>query len=330
MKLFSAAVLATAVSAKVSHHDARTCVSYKSTDGDPNPVFYGKYGKKVDTCILSRLMENGNLGRDHMRKAMDYIAMDKNNAEKLKQKYAEGAWQRIIEDWKVLIGQESVPDTDTEIINCGFKENVKVRDGAGEGYMKQCGVMCAGMKNYNDAEGAKNAIKTILNAFLTIINDQFGVRYPKGNCMFDETKELRGEKNILLHDGYVNGYNDDCTIEDKCHQLIININKDIAEFEDLLGGKGSIPNLDRHFELQIEQLTKLDENNEFYDDLHRTGIYGIGKEAVKGLRNKADFNSKYQHRYRDWMKRFPSDFIINGGKINHPDEYNKWWRNQKG
>ena len=292
MKLFSAAVLATAVSAGTTdqrhhrHTSVKTCTQFKRhTDG----VFFGK---KVDTCILSKVMSYGNLGRDQIRKAAAFIDHPTFDAEK--------TWTDIIENWKMLTGTRSVKGNNGEPIDCGFKNNVMVHPSRNsenwEGYINQCDLLCAGLgPNVRDVESAKNAIKTILNGLITIVNDQFAERYPDAfSCLYNELDVWVDPKKLFeTTDGWVNGWGNKCRHEDRCGQLITNTYGNIAKFELILGEK--FPNLSngrngQNYENQMKKLKSFNEETGLPDDLFLTGIFGVGKFIVE---------SKRQYRIKD-------------------------------
>jgi len=242
----------------------------------------------------------------------------------------QDVWEQklIRQGWQVLTQAQSVPGIGQKI-DCGFKANVQVEPVIGwnnepdeniDGYTSQCGLLCAGLeKNINDVEGAKNALKTIFNGLLTIVNDQFAVRYQDGQgCMYDPTRTGYNHPFFGYQDGWFNGVYEKCSEKDKCSQIIINIHRNIAKFEDVLGDY-KFPNLDRDtIESQMRMLTGKDEEDDFsphlYDDLYRQTVYGFGAlEFEKGLAQR-----KKDDRLRKWQKDFPSDPIDI-----HPDERNK-------
>ena len=283
MKLFQAAVLATAVSANARnrrnpHTRVDTCEAATSSYMKSTRVFWGTYNRKnYDTCILSKLLNNGNMGRDQIRKAIYYI--DNTHYNESKQLYAEELFSKIVDNWLILTGYKNVPTID-EKIDCGFKQLVEVhpppKSNESEGYINQCGKMCSGLENVNDIESAQNAVKEFMNGFLSIVDSQFSVRYPDGNgCWYDDITEdhpLLGYK----RDGWVNGQRVPCRIQDKCNQLIRNIYRNVQAYENLLGEDLSNlgPKSERYWMTDETRLTAKNDKNEYEDDF-LAGVFGL-------------------------------------------------------
>jgi hypothetical protein len=159
--------------------------------------------------------------------------------------------------------------------------------------------MCPGLDaRVNDKESAKNSIKKFLNGYLTVLNDQFAVKFKNGGgCMYDETDKGLNPVTNVTHDGWVNRWNDPCRKEDRCGQLVRNTYGHIAQFEPLLDYE--FPNLDRSFLGDMKTLTDLNpEDNRWFKDLYRTGIFGNSTLTVP---------SKQQMREDEYRSRFPED-----------------------
>ena len=204
----------------------------------------------------------------------------------------------------MLTGTHPVPGLDhDEPIDCGFRDNVMVHPSTQpeqwEGYINQCELICDGLGPIvHDAESAKNAIKTLLNGFVTIVNEQFAVRFPDANsCMFDETDVWVDPKGRFdTSDGWVNSAGNTCRIEDRCGQLVTNIYGEVATFEEILGEE--FPDLDHSFEMQMKGLNETNKETGLYKDLYRTGIFGFEKFIIP---------SKREHRQKDWDLKWPDN-----------------------
>ena len=306
MKLFSAAVLATAVSAGTKNRRASdppqyglSCKSAKGPHQSGNGIWQeSSYnGKNFNKCIFSTLLNEGRTGRGQMQRAFWFLDQTQNY-----NKYLDP----LITDWKVLTGQHAVQNNDEGKIDCGFAP-VAAADRQwikSEGYINQCGLMCSGLDvRINDADSAKLAIKEFLNGYMTILNDQFGERFKDASsCFYDETS--KGKHVLLGHDrdGWVNQWNDVCKPQDRCKQLVINTYGTIAKFESILGEE--IPNLNRQFQKDMDYLLKKDENG-FYDDLFRSGIYGIHRPDGPLVQEKRE------HREAEFRSRNPDRFKTN-------------------
>ena len=275
MKLFSAAVLATAVSAGIKNRRASdgpqpglSCASAKGPNQKWNGIWQetSYNGKNFNKCIFSTLLGEGRTGRGQMERAFWFLDQKPNYNEYL---------DPLITDWKVLTGQHSVQHNHEGIIDCGFAPVAPAdrQHITSEGYINQCGLMCSGLDvRIKDADSAKLAIKEFLNGYMTILNDQFGERFKDASsCFYDET--TKGKHVLLGHDrdGWVNQWNEVCRTEDRCKQLVINTHGTIAKFESILGEE--IPNLNRQFVIDLETLHGKDEDG-FYNDGFRSGIYG--------------------------------------------------------
>ena len=308
MKLFSAAVLATAVSAGIKNRRAsdppqhgKSCSGSRGKNQKGNNIWpewqYGNYSNKnFDKCIFSNLLNSGRTARELMQRAFWFLDLKDFNA----------FLNPLITDWKVLTGQETVPANNQDKIICDRWQPVAANDKRDktEGYINQCGLMCAGLDTrINDAESAKTAIKEFLNGYISVLNDQFAVKYQDASgCFFDETE--KGKHALLGHDrdGWVNLGNDPCRTEDKCKQLVINTYGNIAKFEPLLGEK--FPNLNRRF---VADLKLIEEKNDdgFYKDLFRSGIYGIHRSDGPLVQEKRE------HRDAEFRSRNPERFKTN-------------------
>ena len=279
MKLFSAALLATAVSAGIKNRRAgsdppqhgQSCSSARGKYQKGNNIWpewqYGNNSNEnFDKCIFSNLLTSGRVGRELMQRAIWFLDPKQNYNELL---------DPLITDWKVLTGQLPVPTNNQGKLMCDRWKPVANLDHT-EGYINQCGLMCPGLDTrINDAESAKTAIKEFLNGYMLVLNDQFAERYQDASsCFYDET--TKGKHVLLGHDrdGWVNQWNEVCRTEDRCKQLVINTYGTIAKFESILGEE--IPNLNRQFVVDLETLHGKDEDG-FYNDGFRSGIYGIDR-----------------------------------------------------
>lgn len=302
MKLFSAAVLASAVSAGTrnrranygGHQQGQSCESARGYWQKPNKIWpewqYETHSNpSFDKCIFSNILDSGRVGREQMKLAIYFLDQT--------QDY-NVFFQPLLDTWKVLTGKDPVPDWGNEKIDCDFAP-VDIRERT-EGYINQCEVMCPGLDTrIVDAESAKMAIFQFLDGYRSVINDQFGVKFEdSSDCMYDETDIGLHPLTGIMHDGWLNKWNDPCRHQDRCGQLVRNAYRNIAKFEEILGDDVQIPNLDRSFEKEDRSLHKMDENNRFYDDLYRTGIFGISKFVVE---------SKQSQRQAEWKSRNPED-----------------------
>ena len=302
MKLYSAAVLATAVSAGTKNRRASgapqpglSCASAKGKNQKGNGIWKetSYNGKNFNKCIFSTLLNEGRTSRDQMKRAFWFLDQTQDYNEYL---------NPLITDWKVLTGQHAVQHNDDGIIDCGFAP-VAPADREwidSEGYIDQCGLMCSGLDvRVNDADSAKLAIKEFLNGYMTILNDQFGERFKDASdCFYDETQVGRHALLGHMRDGWVNGWVDVCRPQDRCNQLVINTYGTIAKFESILGEQ--IPNLNRQFERDLERIYEKDDDG-FYKDLFRSGIYGLHRKDRKFV------ETKRKNRDEEYEKRFPKD-----------------------
>ena len=308
MKFFSAAVLATAVSAGTKNRrapgapqEAQSCSSARGKYQAENRIWprrqYGNgSNQNYDKCIFSNILGSGRTGRALIERAIWFLDPTLNRND---------FFQPLFDNWRVLTGLQPVKDWDDKTIDCGFAP-VGFRQYANEeedkeGYINQCDLMCPGLDTrINDAESAKNAIKKFLNGYRAVINDQFDRKWDGNTCMYDETSFYTNEVTLVTYRGWVNGWYDPCRKQDMCAQLVTNTYGDIAKFEKILGEQ--IPNLQeidgkRRFEHDMKQLKKIDEETGLPGDLYRTGIFGISKFVVE---------SKREDRFKDCKSRNPT------------------------
>ena len=335
MKLFSAAVLATAVFAGTKNRrapgapqEAQSCSSARGIYQVGNRIWpkwqYGNNSNQnYEKCIFSNILGSGRTGRALIQRAVWFLDPTLNHDE---------LFNPLFVNWRVLTGQDPVKEWDDERqwdderkgkIDCGFAP-VGLRDYPNEpdteGYINQCGLMCPGLDTrIDDVESAKNAIKKFLDGYRAVINDQFGTKWDGNTCMFDETSFYTNEVTLVKYRGWVNGWYDPCRKQDMCAQLVTNAYGDIAKFEKILGEK--IPNLQeidgkRRFEHDMEWLMEIDEETNYPDDLYRTGIFGIGKFVVESKREERHKECKSRNPTRPCLDPVPdfsnSDFFNSG------------------
>lgn len=308
MKLFSSAILATAVFAdpqsRFRRDYLRNPANNCSKSNKYNDFWYSKDSGNFKKCVFSSFMEQ--VGREQMSHALKLITDDSKTIDRLIHNQEFG-FNGLIEDWKRLSGFNTVEaghDFHQEHLECGFVAIEKKFDHQWEeyqrreGYFNGCDNMCPWFENIgsygqgNVKENAKFVARSILDNFTSIVDDQFTklatdnkVAGPNGidvyrirMCRYNPEKKFNYTwdhiKRIWIqtpHSGWENAFNDECTMADRCGQIVRNFYEKVAGFEKLLG-EDSIPSLAvYHQGFRDGYETMTNKNHPLYDPRHKLG-----------------------------------------------------------
>ena len=234
-----------------------------------------KYG--YSQCIFSSLLD---LQKRQFERAMWYITEDKDAAtQSLGHKLVvngDFGFHSIIDDWRRLTAGMRARKTQN-FLDCGWepiqpkwlaqKAELNIDQGWAmkEGIFRDCGGMCTFVDwNINDVDSAKFVVKETLNMLLMIIADNFGAIAPATGASGDGPPQCRFEN---LHiNAWVNADGERCKQADKCGQIIRNIFRKTAQFEEFLGEP--IPSLAEYNDSYKNDWTRLEDPENFEPGQH--------------------------------------------------------------
>ena len=300
MKIFSSAILATAVFADPPSRVRRDYPSNPAPNCSESNKYqnfwYSKDSGNFNKCVFSAFMEQ--VGREQMDRALKLIT---DNPRDFVHDQNIG-FNGIIEDWKKLTGIGTVEaghDFTQGHLKCGFVAVEKKfhhdweKDQYREGFFDGCDKMCPSFENIgsygqgNAKENAEFVAKSILENIISIVAEQFTKQFtdsaavdgPNGTklyrismCRYDpemkfiDTWDINKRDYVRTkHSGWVNGYDNECSMADRCGQIVRNLYAKVAGFEEVLG-KDSIPSLadyEQGFRNDYERMTN--KKYKYYD-----------------------------------------------------------------
>ena len=252
----------------------------KAKQGQNNIFAFKAKEYGYSQCIFSSLLD---LNKRQFERAMWYITENMDSAtQSLGHDLvvsADFGFHSIIDDWRRLTA--GMPARETQkYLDCGWEPiqpkylaKIDIVDqpwAMKEGIFRDCGGMCTFVDwSIIDIDSAKFVVKETLNMFLMIIADYFGAiagiksDETSGDglpqCRFNNFYK-RANSGAWIP-AWVNADGERCKQADKCGQIVRNIFRKTAQFEEFLGE--SIPSLAEYNDSYKNDLTRLEDEDNF-------------------------------------------------------------------